>query len=174
MTKKIVAPFLRTPYNYDTNQAGDESGLQCQDKSLAKQSFADECDINTIVRRFNLTGELPSNVRMPTYGDFTGIFDFHSAMNAIALANESFDAMPAEVRARFHNNPAEFVAFCSDEANRDEARRLGLVKPEDLEATNPPKTSQPTPTPSPDPIPDEGNTPPPPAKPGKPPKEGKN
>lgn len=121
--------FVRSPYNYDMNKAGDESALHCKDPSRAKQEFAEEADINTIVKRFNLTGQLPENVRMPTYGDFEGIFDFHSAMNAIAQANEAFDAMPAAVRARFHNNPAEFVDFCSDEKNREEATRLGLVRP---------------------------------------------
>lgn len=121
--------FVRSTYNYDMNKAGDESALHCKDPSLAKQEFAEEADINTIVRRFNLTGQLPENIRMPTYGDFEGIFDFHSAMNAIAQANEAFDAMPANVRARFHNNPAEFVDFCLDDNNREEATKLGLVRP---------------------------------------------
>jgi phage internal scaffolding protein len=105
----------------------DETGLLCEDVSLAKQSFREESDINTIVKRFRISGELPTGVRMPTYGDFTGVFDFHSAMNAVALANEAFDDMPADIRLRFHNDPQEFVAFCSDEANLDEARKLGLV-----------------------------------------------
>lgn len=125
-------PFLRTAYNYDTNKAGDESALHCKDPTLTKQSFAEEVDINTIVRRFNITGELPTNVRMPEYGDFEGIFDFTSAMNAIRAAQESFDAMPADVRSRFHNDPAQFVDFCSNQANRQEAEKLGLVSAEAL------------------------------------------
>lgn len=123
------APFFRSAFNYDRNQASDEAGLMCEEETLAKQSFKEECDINTIVRRFNVTGELPTDVRMPTFGDFTGVKDFHSAANAIAAANEAFDAMPAEVRARFRNDPALFVDFCSDEGNREEAVKLGLVKP---------------------------------------------
>lgn len=130
-------PFVRSPYNYDMNKAGDESGLRCADTSLAKQSFAEETDINTIVRRFNITGELPHNIRMPTYGDFTGIADFHQAVNAIALANEAFDRMPADIRARFHNEPAEFVAFCSDPNNRPEAVKMGLVPPDKPKAPEP-------------------------------------
>lgn len=122
-------PFVRSAYNYDRDLASDESGLRCEDVSLAKQSFAEECDINTIVRRFGVTGELPTNVRMPTYGDFSTVVDFQSAMNAIASANESFDAMPAEVRSRFHNDAGEFVDFCSREENRAEAIKLGLVLP---------------------------------------------
>lgn len=121
--------FLRTAYNYDRNLASDDAGLVCADVSRAKQSFAEECDINTIVRRFRVTGELPTGVRMPTYGDFGSLGDFHGALNAVAVARESFDAMPADVRARFHNDPGEFVAFCSDKVNRPEAIKLGLVMP---------------------------------------------
>lgn len=119
--------FLRTAYNYDMNAAGDESGLACSEPSLTKQQFAEEVDINTIVRRFNLTGQLPQNVAVPTYQDFDGVFDFHSAMNVIAQAHEGFDLMPAEVRSRFHNDPGEFLAFVNDEKNTDEAIRLGLA-----------------------------------------------
>lgn len=126
--------FLRTPYNYDMSAAGDESALHCTDESMAKQSFAEECDINTIVRRFGITGELPTNIRMPTYGDFTGVHDFKTAMDAIATANESFDALPAEVRARFNNDPAAFVDFCSDTRNRDEAKKLGLISADEVKA----------------------------------------
>lgn len=120
---------VRQPFGYDVDMASYESGLECLDVSLAKQSFAEEVDINTIVRRFGLTGQLPVGMRAPTYGDFTGVIDFQTAMNAVALANEAFDALPAEVRVRFHNDPQEFVVFCSDERNRAEAEKLGLVVP---------------------------------------------
>lgn len=124
---KFESPFLRSAYNYDMKAVSDETGLLCEDVSLAQQSAEEESNINTIVKRFGLTGQLPVGVRMPTYDDFTGVFDFQSAANAIALANEAFEEMPAEVRSRFHNNPAEFVDFCSDDRNRAEAERLGLV-----------------------------------------------
>lgn len=128
---KISVPFLRTAYNYDRNGAGDESGLDCSvEPSMTKQSFAEECDINTIVRRFGVTGELPQGVRAPTYGDFTSIIDFHTAMGAIRSAEESFMAMEAHVRARFHNDPQEFLAFCADASNAAEARKMGLLVPE--------------------------------------------
>lgn len=142
--------FLRSgfPFNYDTNGDGDASGLCCEDKSRALQSAAEECDINTIVRRFHLTGQLPENVRAPVFGDFDGVFDYQSAMNAVRAAQESFMAMPPEVRARFGNDPGELVAFCSDEANRSEAEKLGLLVPP-LEAEGP---QAPTGAPAPKPV----------------------
>lgn len=136
---KPEKPFVRSPYNYDTNAAGDEDAIDCHDKSLTKQSFADESDINNIVKRFSLTGELPDNIRMPTYGDFSQVYDFHSAMNAVAQANEAFDAMPAHIRARFHNDAAEFVEFCSDDRNHEEAVKMGLARriPPPIDPTEP-------------------------------------
>lgn len=127
-----MKPFLRTPYNYDTNAASKASGLECEDKTLTQQHFAQEVDINTIVKRFKLNGELPQGVRLPTYEDFTGVFDFHSAMNTVAQAKEAFDKMPAHVRTRFNNDPATFVDFTADKNNLAEARKLGLVPPEEL------------------------------------------
>lgn len=129
MTKKIVPPFVRNPYNYDTSEVSDETGLKCEDESKAKQSFAEEVDINTIVRRFGLTGQIPNGVRMPMNADFEEVFDLQSALNAVNAARESFMTMPAEVRSRFGNDPAAFVNFCSDPENIEEARRLGLVPP---------------------------------------------
>lgn len=129
--------FLRTAYNYDMNKAGDETGIDClfdretgeATPTMTQQHFAEECDINTIVRRFNLTGQLPTGVRMPTYGDFDNVPTYQEALNAIRAADEAFNEMPAEVRARFANDPARFVDFCSDPANKAEAQKLGLVDP---------------------------------------------
>lgn len=128
----ITEPFVRNPYNYDMNAAGDESGLECTDPTLAQQQYKEESDINTIVKRFTLTGQLPQNVRMPEYADFTENLNFHDAMNAIVAAREAFDQMPADVRARFHNDPGEFVDFTNDRNNLAEARKLGLVPAEEL------------------------------------------
>ena len=120
-------PFVRNPYNYDAGSVSRETGLVCHDLSLAVQDQAEEVDINTIVRRFGLTGKLPDNVVAPTYGDFTGVTDYQTALNAVIEADEAFMKMPADVRARFNNDPGAFVDFCSDGRNREEAEKLGLI-----------------------------------------------
>lgn len=116
--------FLKTAYNFGRRSPGVDCS---RDEDLAKQEFKDECDINEVLRKFNVTGQLPSNVRLPSYGDFTGIGDFQQALAAIEMARESFAAMPATVRRRFDNDPGSFVDFFSDPANLAEARSLGLV-----------------------------------------------
>lgn len=120
---------LRQPYAYDQDAASIESGLHCEDASLTQQHFKDETDINNILKQFNITGLLPTSPISPRYGDFSGITDYHSAINAVMAAEEEFDALPAQIRARFDNEPANLIDFLSDENNRAEAIKLGLVNP---------------------------------------------
>ena len=120
--------FLRTPYNYDTDAASNESGLACEEPSLAQQHFKEECDINVILQKFNITGLLPQSPLSPRYGDFTGISDYHTALNRVFAAQDEFEALPAQIRARFDNDPAKLIEFLEDENNRPEAEELGLVE----------------------------------------------
>ena len=130
--------FLRTAHNYDIEEATWRTGLTCLDESRTKQSFKEECDINTIVKRFGLTGQLPENLRPPQYGDYSEIPDFKTAMNVIVDAQTNFMYMPAEIRARFHNSPQEFLEFCGDQKNLEEMREMGLAVPKPPPAGEPP------------------------------------
>ena len=132
---KITAPFLRTPYNYDRDAASNESGLACEEPSLTQQHFKDETDINNILRQFNVTGMLPEAPLSPRYGDFTGIVDYHSALNAVIAAEDDFMTLPAQLRARFENDPAQLIDFLDDENNRSEAVKLGLLELPKAEST---------------------------------------
>lgn len=141
---KVTPVFLRTEHNYDRDAASEASGLKCLDKSLTQQQFLEECDINTIVKRFGLTGEMPGAVRAPGYGDFSQVKDFRQALDLVRAGEEAFMQYPAELRARFENDPGKFLAFFELDANRAEAERLGLtlarppaVPPASPEATPP-------------------------------------
>lgn len=122
--------FIRSPYNYDRRKASVDSGLECRDGSRTVQSMAEEADINTLVKRFGLTGKMPVGVVAPSYADFDEIFDFQTAMNAVLRADRAFLQLPADVRYRFANDPHRFVEFCSDEKNAAELNKLGLLSSE--------------------------------------------
>jgi len=130
---KITLPFLRTPYNYDRNAATNESGVACEEPSLAQQHFKDECDINNILRQFNITGLLPESPLSPRYGDFTGINDYQSALNAVIAAEDGFMTLPAGIRAQFGNDPEQLINFLDNPENKDEAIRLGLIDVKTIE-----------------------------------------
>jgi phage internal scaffolding protein len=122
--------FIRNPYNYDMDKVSDETGLKCEDPSLTQQHMRDECDINVIVERFGVTGRVPVTPLEPSYGDFSGVGDYHTALNKINATKEQFMTLPAKVRARFDHDPYELVNFLMDEANRSEAIELGLINGE--------------------------------------------
>lgn len=130
--------FCRSGLNYDMDAVSRETGLVCcEAENMTQQQFAEEADINTIVRRFGLTGELPENVRTPQYGDFTGISDYKDAMNAVRAADEAFMELPADLRYKFANDPQRLLEFVSNGDNREEAKKLGLMK----EVEVPPRTA---------------------------------
>lgn len=137
-------PFLRTPYNYDHNAASDESGLTCEDVTLTQQHPKDECDINNILRQFNITGQLPNQPLQPRYGDFSGIGDYHSALNQIIATQDEFMALPANIRSRFQNDPAELIEFLENKDNLEEAISLGLVERKEEVVTLPQTVVKPT------------------------------
>ncbi len=131
---KDKLPFVRNPYNYDMALVSQETGLECKDPSLAQQHMRDECDINIIVERFGVTGQLPQAPIEPSYGDFSGVTDYHTALNKIRQAEAEFMALPAKLRARFDHDPNALLNFLENETNRDEAIQLGLIDGEPVAA----------------------------------------
>lgn len=123
----MKAPFFRSGFNYDVDAASTDSAFKPLGDSLTVQEQAEDADINTIVRRFGLTGQLPENVAIPRDGDFTTITDYHGALNIVAAADSAFAEMPANVRARFDNDAGKFMDFCHNPKNREEALELGLL-----------------------------------------------
>jgi len=119
--------FVRNPYNYDMALVSQETGLECKDPSLAQQHMKDECDINVLVERFGVTGQLPQTPLEPSYGDFSGVCDYHTALNAIKAADTAFMGLPAQLRAKFDHDPNALLQFLQNEQNRDEAIMLGLI-----------------------------------------------
>lgn len=123
---------LRSGVNYDRNIVSRETAMpdnQVLFPSRTIQSSKDECDINVIVRRFGVTGQLPGNFRPPSYGDYSGVGDFKTAMNAVREGEESFMRLPSGVRKRFGNSPQAFLEFATNPDNLEDLRKMGLAIP---------------------------------------------
>lgn len=149
--------FVRNPYNYDVNDASEETGLECKDKSLAQQQFVEESDINYIAERFKLNGTIPLMPDGFVWGAaMENVFDYQTAMNAVVAGDRAFMQLPAKIRARFQNNPQQLMEFLADKDNELEARKLGLLKPLEPAQTT---TTGGTPIPPKEP-PAAGSTPP--------------
>lgn len=125
--------FIRSAYNYDRDEASASAALFCPpEEGKTQQQFKEECDINTIVRRFGLTGKVPVGFKMPQVGDFTAVYDFQSAMNMVVQAQDTFLQVPGEIRARFGHDPQAFMSWLGNPENRAEATKLGFFKEPDL------------------------------------------
>lgn len=142
---------MRQAYGYDTDEASRSSGLICLLESLTQQHFKDDADINVILRKFGQGHDIPQSYNPPMYGDFDTGDDYREKLDQIRAAAESFMELPANVRDRFSNDPARLLDFVSNDSNRAEAERMGLVQPRDsgkLDVTVPGDTTV-SPTPSP-------------------------
>lgn len=112
----------------------ENTGLDTGSETKVQQQFAEQCDINNVVTRFKKTGLLQSTPSRsvsrsgPVFGAYP-FNDFQDAYLHIQKVKEQFMALPARVRQRFDNNPANIVRFVEDPANAKEALKLGLLEP---------------------------------------------
>lgn len=130
---------VRAAYDFDTGDFDpgvdcsgwvDEDGVLHETPSMTRQSDAEDCDINVMMAKYQATGVEPRvNPRSPQWGDFSTVVGFQEAMNIVRQSEEDFALLPAEVRDRFGNDPAGLLRFLEDDANREEAERLGIVNP---------------------------------------------
>lgn len=133
--------------------------FQNEKPSRVQAQFQKECDVNEILKKYKKTGMLTHTAKTQLqYMDHTQLPDLHTAMIQLTTAQQTFDALPAELRKRFANSPAEMYEFLANPDNNEEAVKLGLKVriepgPIDKSAGNKAKGRvSPTPTPEPTPT----------------------
>lgn len=121
--------------------------------SRTRQEYAAECDINTLMDRYEATGAAVTHVNrsMPMFIDTTELPGLQGAMDIFRHAAEGFNALPAQVRRQFDNDAGKFVEFAGNPENLEQMRAWGLAKP--VEAPPGPIEVKVVPQPSPEPPP---------------------
>lgn len=139
---KLFSQFNLPPRNSDISFEGE--------LSMTQQQFKDESDINNIVdynmrykdpafiTKLTLAGKISQ--AQPIYGDFSEVQDYRHSLEVMEQAQKQFNALPAKVRARFNNNPADMLAFVENPDNALECVSLGLMQAKqtslDIDKTN--------------------------------------
>ncbi len=102
--------------------------VACDPEKGAKQSFKDECDINTILSRHR-AGALVThvNANQGRFADVSGITDYRESIERVRSANDFFMGLPAAVREEFDHDAAIFLDFIADPENSDALVELGLT-----------------------------------------------
>lgn len=95
---------------------------------MVKQSMAAETDINAVVAR-HVAHRIPFSMdARATYGDFSTIGDYQSALDRVMAAKADFMMLPAAVRDHCENDPGRFLELVFDPGKRGELEALGLVE----------------------------------------------
>lgn len=101
-------------------------------KSMTDQQYKDECSIDAIIKKYGIMGQ-PVPQPFGTGGDVSELGDFASVMQKVAVAREQFMDLPSEIRARFGHSPEAFYNWLADSKNTEEAVKLGLLIPREVE-----------------------------------------
>jgi len=113
---------------------------ECVGDDRTKQSFKEQCDINSIVAKGRARGFIEHiNSRPAFYDDVSNVPSYQEALQIVIDADTAFMSLPAKVRERFGNDPGKMIDFIQDENNIKESRDLGLVKkePENVNVVQP-------------------------------------
>lgn len=105
---------------------GKKPTVDCGE-GLTRPEFLSQCVPRLQIERFMRDGVCRRVEQVPMYGDFTNIGSYQECLERVLAIDEHFMSLPAAVRDRFRNKPSELFDFLSDEKNRDEAVKLGLL-----------------------------------------------
>lgn len=105
-------------------------GFSSDQPSKVQEQFADACQTDTIIRKYNMMGVNPFIAAGGSqYLDTTQIPSFVVAQNAQVKVKEYFEGLPSDIRLEFNNDPMQFAEVVSDPRNAEHLRDIGILAP---------------------------------------------
>jgi len=99
-------------------------------ESMTKQSMKEECDINNILRQYQMTGVINHlNEAQPQYADLPEPMEYQDALHQVQAAEAAFYRLPQEVRQRYGNDPAGLLQALANPAEAGFLREQGILAP---------------------------------------------
>lgn len=125
-------PIVRTQYT-----KAPDVGLKFKGKSLTKQAFKNECDINNVIKKYQSGGMITHISNKPLkYGDSPSL-DFQQTQLALAAANSLFENLPSDKRGIF-DSVSDFIEKIGNPDFRDQLIQEGILQaPEGYISQNP-------------------------------------
>lgn len=106
------------------------SGFSSDQPSKVQEQFADACQTDTIIRKYNMMGVNPFIAAGGSqYLDTTQVPSFVAAQNAQVKVKEYFEGLPSDIRLEFNNDPMQFAEVVSDPRNAEYLREIGVLAP---------------------------------------------
>lgn len=119
---------------YDPVEEHDHCGIEFTMPSLTVQDEKDETDINYIVNKYAdgqkgiMTLDLgdSSQYAYLQFGDATLPGDYSTALELVSGVREEFYSLPSYVRARFGNDPMDFIEQLNNPETLEYLQQQGL------------------------------------------------
>lgn len=113
------------------------------DAVQTEQHHKEDADINVLMERMGVTNRdpLPNVPLSLTAEEFPEGLDLRTVLDLERQATDYFRQLPADLRKRFDNDKAKLWAFLQDEANDEEAIRLGLLHKKEADPVSPPPST---------------------------------
>lgn len=115
------------PTNRRSKAKGNVLHRPCgRELGCSKQEFREAADINFIVRKYRMTGQLDAMTRGEVvFGDDAGYKTYADAYAALEKAKEQFLKLPPEIRLELGNDPGRYRELSSEEGIRRVLGRMG-------------------------------------------------
>lgn len=109
-----------------------------------QRQYKDQVNVNNIIKKFKKTGSITHlrNAQQGIYADLTLIPDYAEALMQVKHAQEAFEAIPADIRLKFNNDPNLLIDYLKDPKNKEEAIKHGLLVRRDDDQNQIPNPNQ--------------------------------
>lgn len=114
--REITFTKAGSPFKQEFETSFDEAGrivltpTNPKNTYLEIQSFADSCDINIIISKYEAGDETVLNRVQGYYGDFSNLPDnIHDIYNLIHKARQDFERLDPTIRRKFDNNFEQYI-----------------------------------------------------------------
>lgn len=109
-----------------------------------EQAHKDRVDVNNIIKKYARTGIIDHmHFVDPQFTECTGM-DFKSAMDKVIAIEQKFQELPAKIRKHFDHDATKFLTFMENPDNKDEAKKLGIMRSDWVDNPAPEPTPEPT------------------------------
>lgn len=97
------------------------------EENMTEEQHKSDVEIHAIMRKYKETGVVNHvNKYQGSYMDMISAPDFTEAQRQIAEAKSMFESVPSHIRDDFGNDPARFLDFMQNPANRDQIAEYGF------------------------------------------------
>lgn len=116
---------LHFPNQYDMMK--EKKGITFKEPTRTKQDYKEECDINSIMRRYEATGVISHVSELqPFYADVSAYGDLQEAYAIMDKAEQAFMALPSALREELGHDPRNLVGYINNPANREKCIEFGI------------------------------------------------